>query len=98
MKPEPFADRFTRDKSSTRDRAGDFRDGVGLAGAVDQTAAGGRCRPYLPLQILRLDHLAEPDVGLCDQDLHRRQLRHRFGRARFFIGPTGEIGGYAAGA
>src|SRR6267142_266335 len=93
-----FADRFTRDEGRARDRAGDFRDGVGLAAAVDEVAADGRRRPGLPLHIIGLDRLAERDVGFCDQNFYRRQLRDRFGRAWFFVRPTGEIGGNTAGA
>ena len=44
------------------------------------------------------ERLAEPDVGLRDQNLHCRQLRDRFGRgSRFFFRATGEIGGDTAG-
>src|SRR3954447_23704340 len=104
MKPEPlaltsFCSRIgsPRDEGGARDRTGDFLDRLGPAGAVDQIVAG-RSRPGLPLQILRLDRLAEPDVGLRDQNFHRRQLRDRFGHgARFFFRATGEIGGDTAG-
>ena len=50
------------------------------------------------MQVLGLDRLAEPDVGLRDQNLHRRQLRDRFGHGlRFIFRATGEIGGDTAG-
>ena len=57
-----------------------------------------RRRPCLPLQVLGLHRLAEPDVGLRDQNLHRRQLHDRFGHGlRFIFRATGEIGGDTAG-
>ena len=51
--------------------------GVGPFAAADEGAAGGRRRPGLPLHILRLDRLAEADVGFRDQNVDGLQLRDR---------------------
>ena len=92
-----LADRFAGDKGRAHDRTGDIPDGFGVAGAVDDVAGGGHRRPGLPLQILRLDDLAEPDVDLGDENFHRRQLRNRFGGTRLVVRSTGEVGSDTTG-
>jgi hypothetical protein len=65
--------------------------------AADETVAGGRGRPGLPLQILGLDRLAEADVGFRDENVHGLQLRDRRRGAGFVVGSAREICGNAAG-
>src|SRR6185503_15541599 len=77
------------DERRARDRAGEFLDSVCLAGAADEIA-GGRLRPGLPLQIIRLDRLAETDFRFRDQDVDRWKLRNRRRRG-LFAGSAGEI-------
>ena len=82
-----LADRLAGDERRARDRAGDLLDGVGLAGAADEAAAGGRGRPGLPLQVVRLDRLAEADVRFGDENIDGLQLRDRLGRRRLVAEP-----------
>jgi hypothetical protein len=93
-----FADRFARDERRARDGTGDLLDGVGLAGAADEVVAGGRGRPGLPLQIVRLDRAAKADIRFGDENIDGLHLRDRLGRRRSVVRPAGEICGYAAGA
>ena len=69
-----------------------------LLAAADEVAAGGRRRPGLPLQIVRLDRLAEADVGFRDQNVDGLAAARPAGRRGRFVGPAGEICGNAAGA
>ncbi len=55
-------------------------------------------RPGLPLQIVRLDRLAEADVRFGDENIDGLHLHDRLGRRRLVTGPAGEICGNAAGA
>src|SRR4029077_5946173 len=84
-------------KGRAHDRAGDIPDGFGVAGAVDDVAGGGPRGRGLPLQILWLDDLAEPDVDLGDENFRRRQLRNRFGGTRLVVRSTGEVGSDTTG-
>src|SRR5260221_52980 len=70
----------------------------GPAGAGDEIAVGARRRPDLPLQIFRLDHLAEPEVVFRDKNFCRRQLRNRLDRTGRVVRSAGEIGCNATGA
>jgi hypothetical protein len=51
----------------------------------------------LPLEIVRADGLAKPDVGLGDQNVHGLQVCNRLRRGRLVIvRPARKIGGNAA--
>src|SRR6185312_2918220 len=55
--------------------------------------------PGLPLQIFRLDRLAEPDIGFGDEDVHGLQLRDRYCGGGFIaFRAARQICGNAAGA
>ena len=82
-----LADRLAGDEGRARDRAGDLGCRVGTLVAADEVVAGGRRRPGLPLQVFRLDRLAEADVGLGDQHVDGRQLRDRRAAAALLSDP-----------
>src|SRR6266852_3927667 len=60
-------------------------------------SSGRRGRPRLPLEIFRVNRLAEADVGLRHQNIHRLQLYNWLGRGRCVVRPTRQIRGNAAG-
>jgi len=49
------------------------------------------------LQVLGPDGLAEGNVGFCDENLGRRQLRNGLGGCGFVVGAAHQVGGNAAG-
>src|SRR5262249_31256816 len=63
-----FADRLACDEWGARERAGELVRRVGTLSAANEGAARGRRRPCLPLQVLELERLPEPNFGFRNED------------------------------
>src|SRR5262249_45257274 len=76
-------------------RARELRDRLGPVGAADEAAAGRGLGPGLPLQIVGVNRLTQPDVALRNENINSRQLGNRRNR-RLAVRSADEIGGDAA--
>src|SRR6185437_15568931 len=94
-----LADRFTRDEGNAHDRARDLGGRIGLLVAANEGVARAGRGPALPLHVVRLEGLAEPDVGLRDQHVDGLQLSDRRGLRSFSYRSAAacQIGSEAAG-
>ena len=83
--------------AAAHDRAGDLFDGIRPVALANEVRTGGRSRPQLPAQLVRLHHGALADIAIRDQHIDGRELRDRSRRRRPIAGSTREQRRKAAG-